>query len=356
MYCLKNIDAAKIPNDIVRRYLELYRFIGRNHEMAEITERDFSTLVRRTVEADAYHLGALVGASVPEKRAKRLLAKNLAAKTKDERLLKHLLEAFVKMHAETETFELMSRELADLLTFVYKGVEHPAKLRFAESDKKPSAPVTLLSTGQKTKREALENLVKSYKEIKGRDLYEEGFLATNFYVDFINLRPFRTGNELIGLLSLYVLFLRGGYACFHLSGFFEKLLKRRESFQKHVKEASHNWNEGLSDTIGLHRFFLDIALEAYKDVHELLRNYTFDQQMNKSDYIENTVNRLEEVFTKADIREAHPTVSDSTIDRTLRRLRDEKKIRPLGKGRSAKWMKLYPNKNKSIHEQLNLKL
>jgi len=63
------------------------------------------------------------------------------------------------------------------------------------------------------------------------------------------------------------------------------------------------------------------------------------------------------VFSKDDIRLKHPLISDSTINRTLKRLQQENKIRPLGKGRSAKWIKLYKKEKKSkIQEQLNFDL
>jgi hypothetical protein len=42
-------------------------------------------------------------------------------------------------------------------------------------------------------------------------------------------------------------------------------------------------------------------------------------------------------FTVADVRAAVPTASDSYIDKTLARLRDEGLIEPLGTGRGARW-------------------
>ncbi|MEB1807165.1 MAG: cell filamentation protein Fic, partial [Bacillaceae bacterium] len=44
-------------------------------------------------------------------------------------------------------------------------------------------------------------------------------------------------------------------------------------------------------------------------------------------------------FTKSDIRQACPDISEATINRVLRELRDEGIIAPSGLGRSAKWIK-----------------
>ena len=48
---------------------------------------------------------------------------------------------------------------------------------------------------------------------------------------------------------------------------------------------------------------------------------------------------MKTTFTKEDIRLQNPYVSESTINRALISLRDSGYIEPLGKGRSAKWIR-----------------
>ena len=357
MHCLKNIHYTKIPNDIIKLYLQIYPFIGRNQDMLRSVSKDFDVLVAQTIQADAYFFGQMLKLNISEARYKAILTKDVQAKTKDERLLKNMAKAFEKVHNQTETFTLYVSEIFDLLKFLYKGVEAEGHLYYAKSEKKKKETTDLLSSAYPTKREALEALITEYKSLKNKADYEMSFLITNFYIDFINLKPFTLHNEVLGLMLLYILHLTNGYESLHLASLFELFYKQSAKLDKHTKDASHNWAEGLADTMQLHRFILELMLESYKSLHELLRNYAFDQQTNKSDYIENTINRLEEVFTKEEIRAQHPTISESTINRTLKRLRDEKKIRPLGKGRSAKWMKLYPTQKKNtVYDQLKLKV
>ena len=131
----------------------------------------------------------------------------------------------------------------------------------------------------------------------------------------------------------------------------------KAEFESVVRNASFNWEEGFSQTLPFHRFMLKTSSYAYDLINELIRNYEFDSQLNKSNNIENTINKLPDVFSKDDIRNVHPYISDSTINRTLKRLRDDERIRPLGKGRSAKWIKLFKSTNKKLSfEQLDLKL
>ncbi len=356
MYCLDNISYNKMPNDIIVRYLTLYQHIGRNQTTFEAIKDDYQTISLQTLRTDAYYLGQFLDLSIKEERYQGLIIKHIKAKNHDEQFLKNALKTFEKIHENIDAFELFDREIHDLLKFLYKNAASDTMLNFAKKTKKETQRINLLSANHATKRDALDALITRYHQTLKKGDFEKGFIDLNFYIDFIQLAPFKAYNDVIGIFILYILMIQNGYLAFHLSSFFEKLFKRKNEFLKLKKEALRNWSDGLADTHDLHRFFLDIAIEAYQDVHELLRNYTFDKQLNKSDYIESTINRLPEVFSKEDIKHAHPTISLSTINRTLARLRDEKKIRPLGKGRSAKWMKLYTTPKSKLNEQLNFKL
>lgn len=357
MYCLTIIDQAKIPNDIIKLYLNLYPYIGRNHEMLGVVARDFDVLVEETIKKDSYYFAKLCGVEIVETRARQLLTRDVQPKSKEERLLRNIKKAFTKIHRETDTFNLTQTELFDLLKFLYQDVERNQLLTFAKLEKPKGQKKSLLQSSASTKREALEQLIDLYKLTVERAEFEPSFISLNFFLDLLNSKPFALHNEPVAYMMLYILLLSNGYRCLHLYSFFESLVKNQDKFINHIKQASLNWSEGLSNPMGLHRFILQRLLEAYRAVEYEVRNYTFDQQTNKSDYIENTINKLDEVFSKQDIRRLHPTISDSTINRTLVRMRDEKKIRPLGTGRSAKWMKLYPSTKKTdIFEQMKMKV
>ena len=75
----------------------------------------------------------------------------------------------------------------------------------------------------------------------------------------------------------------------------------------------------------------------------LAHRYEFERDLAKGDHVEATILKGKEIFSKAEVRKLNPLVSDSTIERTLRRLRDEGIIRPLGTGRSARWQLVKEN-------------
>ena len=86
----------------------------------------------------------------------------------------------------------------------------------------------------------------------------------------------------------------------------------------------------------------DSAL-ASERLQALVKEQKYEDRAFKSDSIEQIVLQLPSIFSKDDIRTKMPNVSLSTINRVLVKLRDEGFIKPLGTGRSAKWIKTSEN-------------
>ncbi len=151
---------------------------------------------------------------------------------------------------------------------------------------------------------------------------------------------FNYGNELIALIMLYLLIFKANFKVFKFVSFFQLLNLHKATFKNVVLQANFNYEEGFSKTAPLQKFIIDLMLQGYDKIESMVHEYSFDSALNKSDNIENTIYKLPQVFTKDDIRERHPYVSESTINRTLQKLRDQDIIRPNGVGRSASWIRL----------------
>lgn len=356
MNCLTNLNRTQIPHDVVMSYINIYKSIGINHYNHDTLNSDYPVMVRQTVNTDTHFFTKIFTISVSDARLKSLIYKDVLPKNKDERFVLNLKNAFSKIHNENSTFELLTNEVFDLLKFLYKDILPDSKLQFRKVARKNNK-VTLLSGNYTSKREDLESLINLYKEKVKEGRYEVSFIVECFYIDFIKISPFMEKNMEIGLILLYILLITNSYEVFEYISFMEIISRNKQEFELEVRNASFNWEEGFSQLLPLHRFLLKTAAFAYDQINELIRNYEFDSQLNKSNNIENTINKLPDVFSKDDIRNVHPYISDSTINRTLKRLRDAETIRPLGKGRSAKWIKLVkiPSK-KFTFEQLDLKL
>ncbi len=356
MNCLLNINRTQLPHDIIMAYINIYKSIGMNDYNHETLNSDYQVMVRQTINNDTYYFVKFLGLNVSETRIKSLIYKDVLPKNRDEKFILNLKIVFTKIHKETSTFALITNEVLDLLKILYTDVLNDNKIGFKKGDKK-SNKINLYNGKVTSKREDLEMMIDIYNKTVLENRYEISYIASNFFIDFINIAPFIEKNEEIGILLLYILLITNSYEAYEFISFMELLNENKDEFYRVQKNASYNWVEGFSQLLPFHRFIINISLQAYNKINLLIRDHEFDAHLNKSNNVENTIHKLADVFSKDDIRIAHPYISDSTINRTLKRLRDDEKIRPLGKGRSAKWIKLFESKSKKVvYEQLDLNL
>lgn len=336
MKSLSNIERFQVSPDLVMDLISLYQYKGKDFFYEDVMASDMDYIVKQTIERESFFLAKRMKLDVSENRTKLIIKKDAHPKTKDEQILFNLKEVFKVVQLKANSFELTSNEIQAMARKIFANVK---EINFNSTIEE--VQVNLLREKRRvSKRQSLEDLEDLYLKLLNKGTVELTQLITNFYVDFINMDIFSSDNDLIGLVLLYVLLFRERFNLFRYVSFFELLQQKEEQFQQAVLTANFNWADGFSQSTNLNRIIISMMLTGYNKIENMVRDYQFDLHLNKSDNIENTISRLGDIFTKDEIRAKHPYVSDSTINRTLQRLRDENKIRPNGVGRSATWIRL----------------
>ena len=351
MYCIDNMERISLSQDVVLDMIKLYQFKGKEFYYRKVFEADLASMSKQTIEVETYFTAKLFNVNVSEARMRLIIKRGATSvRNKDEQMVKNIKRIFERLHGRIYDFDYNHNSISELARFLYNNIEE------MNYDVIQVVEKNALIAERKSKRkveELISYLALFEKKLKSRD-YELTLLITNFFIDFINMKPFKKNNENVAYLLLYILLLKEGFEIVRFKSFFETLSQKLDSFKNGVLQANFNWSEGFSQTLPLQRTIIRMLLGIYMDVDENLRDYEFENKLNKSDNIENTISKMDEIFTKDELRAKHPYVSDSTINRTLKRLRDEEKIRPLGVGRSAKWQKLYKNPKQDLFKQFSL--
>lgn len=351
MKSLSNMERITITTDIVMDMIRLYQFKGKDFYYEDVMKSDMDYIIKQTVERETFFLCKILNLNVSENRVRLIIKKNANPKTLDEQLLSNIKGMFTKVQEDVKHFDLIANEILSLTKFIFKDVKDVSFLT-----EERTVQVNLLREKKRhSRRKDLEELMQKYNAMLDSKEYELTQLITNFYIDFINMKVFVSDNETIGLVLLYILLFRERFNLFRYVSFFELLYSKKDSFDKGVLQANFNWEDGFSQTTPLNRIIIQLMLNGYDKIEIMVREYEFDLHLNKSDNIENTIFKLGEIFTKDEIRAKHPYTSESTINRTLQRLRDENKIRPNGVGRSASWIRLINQERFSTSfKQINL--
>lgn len=338
MKCLSNLDRISYPAELVMDLTSLYRFKGKDFYYEDVLKNDLTGIIRITVERDTFYAAKLLNLTVTENRVRLIIRKNAIPKTKDEQILANLKEVFSLIQEKGDDIELTTNEFLHLAKKIFHNV---LSIDFASEIVKYK--VNLLEDKKKvSKREKLADELKLYKDLLGRRTIEPTQLITNLYVDLLHLNVYTSHNEFMALLIMYCLLFRERFNVFKYVSFFQLYFENRDKFHTAVISAGYDWEQGFSQTAPLNRLTIKTMLEAYQQVETKADEYTFDKRIRKIDNVEATILKLGEVFTKEQIKNAHPQFSESTINRALTNLKNQNKIRSNGTGRSATWVRLVP--------------
>lgn len=341
------MDRIQMHQDVMMLMLSLYESKGKSFYYDDLFQRDSHAFEKKTMEHNLIALAHLLNLDMTDARIRLFAKKPMSPRTKDEYFLANLKQALNQLHKHPENFELLVNEVGNLIKQLSKNTE---AIQFVTYDKEEEG---MLKVKKASKKDDLEKLILLFDKQLKTEKYELTQLITNFYVDFINMNITTSQQELVGIIILYALIAKD-FSVFKYVSFFKYFKKEYEGWKSGVITASYYWSSGFAQTDMLARILLQILISAYEEVDRMAHEYVFEKELNKSNNIENSILKLDEIFSKEDLRKRHPNVSDATIDRTLKRLKDEDKIRPLGKGRSSKWQRIVSGNRKFGVEQLSL--
>lgn len=347
MKALANMERIQISNEVVLLLLPLYESKGKSFFYDDLFNRDLAAFEKKTMENNLIALAHYLDLKMTDARIKLFAKKPMSARTKDEFLLSNLKSALNQLHKRPESFELLVNEVGNLIKLLAKNTD---PIAFGTYEKHEDG---MLKLKRISKKDDLGLLIQLFEKNLKTQKHELTQLIANFYVDFLNMNILTKHNELAALILLYAL-LAKNFTVFKYVSFFKYFLEEKEGWQSGIITANYYWSSGFAQTDMLSRMLINLMLKAYEEVDDMAHEYIFEKDLNKSNNIENSILKLEEIFTKEDLRKRHPNVSDATIDRTLKRLKLEDKIRPLGKGRSSKWQRIVSGNKKYGIEQLSL--
>jgi Fic family protein len=188
---------------------------------------------------------------------------------------------------------------------------------------------------------AMEELHERFAAAKDSGEHHPLLLIGCYVFDFLAIHPFRDGNGRISRLLTLLALYQSGYEVGRFISLERLVDDSRETYYDALRAAGHGWHEGEHDIGPWLRYFLGILTAAY---HELEgQAATVSGRGSKREAIRQFIRlSIAEEFTVADVRKAVPAASNSYINKTLTRLRNEGAVEPVGAGRGARWRKQSP--------------
>ena len=169
--------------------------------------------------------------------------------------------------------------------------------------------------------------------------YDDLLLIPLFILDFLCIHPFADGNGRISRLLTLLLLYHAGYIVGKYISIEKMIEQSKETYYEALQASSSGWLEGANDAKPFVRYFLGLLLKCYRTFEERVSDI-IGSRVPKSERIRIMIDRMVGKFTKAQLLEACPDISETTIERTLKQFLDLGMIRKIGAGRGSAYCKV----------------
>lgn len=335
---MNNFDALKqymIPANTLNNMLDVYKSIGQNKFLIDTLGDTKYYLMEQGLERDTFFLASLIKLNITDNRMRLLITKNSTPVNNEEKSLVGLKEVLRTIRNDAHTHTFNGSDLLQYLNRIFGKNSH----RFTSRN---INEVTGINNKMKSPsiRLSFEKMLDDYHQNVVKNNFEKLHLSIVAYLETDLMKPFSEHNDLVSLLALYYMLIRSDLDVFYYISFFELYINQLNTWDNEKQLSYINFPTTHFHLTGIMDQLFILVKQAYKEFDDIIRTNSYDKRMFKSDGIEQTIYNLPSTFSKEDIRKYHPQVSDSTINRILFKLRDENIIIPLGKGRSARWVKV----------------
>lgn len=174
-----------------------------------------------------------------------------------------------------------------------------------------------------------------------------------FIHDFLCIHPFNDGNGRMSRLLTLLFLYRNGYEVGKYISIEKHIEKTKDAYYDALGEASKGWHEESDDPIPFIKYMLGVILACYREFEErieMIGEVTNVETINgkekyvtvKScayDIVKAAVNIKIGKFTKKEIADICPSISEKSVEAAIRRLVDEGYIERHGNGKNTFYLR-----------------
>ncbi len=185
---------------------------------------------------------------------------------------------------------------------------------------------------------AMQELCDEYNKTLGEGIVDPLILIPIFIHDFLCIHPFIDGNGRMSRLLTTLLLYRSGFYVGKYISLEAKIAKNKDLYYDSLYDSQIGWHENADDCTPFIRYILSTIISAYNDFED--RVYFVSDKKTSINVVRKAVNSKLGKFTKRDILELVPSLSSTSIERSLKELCDLGEIRKEGVGKSTYYIRL----------------
>lgn len=329
--------------EIVGYLTTIHEYKGEQRLIAERHADVLESLVEVARIQSTESSNKIEGIYTSDERLKKIVLDKTMPKTRNEREIAGYRDVLNTIHENYPHIPIRDTFILQLHRDLYKFENASNGGRFKttdniieEEDASGNKSIRFKPVPAWETPEAIISLCTAYNEAINRSEADSLLLIPMFIIDFLCIHPFSDGNgRMSRLLTLLLLYQNEYIVGKYIS--LEKLIERtKDSYYESLWESSQGWMEDCNNYEPFVKYILGIITAAYREFFDRAQ-IVEERKISKPDRIEELIRNHLGTITKAEIVNATPGISITTVQRTLTDLVKEEKIIKIGNGRYTKY-------------------
>jgi len=273
-------------------------------------------------------------------RMKKLLTDKTTPQNRDEEEIMGYRDVLNTIHKNYEYMpirpSLILQLHRDLYSYSQKGIggRYKNSQNFViKTDSEQMEKIRFTPLPPYETADAIESICESFNIAIDADIIDSLVIIPIFIFDFLCIHPFSDGNGRMSRLLTTLLFYRSGYVVGKYISIESKIEKTKARYYNILEQCGVGWHDGENDPVPFIKYILGIILAAYRDFEN--RFEITDEKILAIDQVRNAIDKKIGKFTKGDIMEVTPSISESSVRSSLKKLVDEGYIKRHGENKNT---------------------
>lgn len=345
---MKNFDYSILENqtydmEMIRLVSRIYMYKNKKYD-----EKKLLKLMDTTQLQSAYASLCMEDVKVSKSRLKKICLKDETVKNDAEKMVKGYYDVLRIIHMNYEHIPLQPHFILQMHKDLFQYTDEEAGIfkniqNYVHGKDENGTDHTLFTPlAPYETLEAMDLICESYNTCIQQNKIEPLILMAAFIHDFLSIHPFLAGSGKMSRLLMQLLLLRSGYTIGFYNSIEQKIMENKEAYYASLMRCHSHWDENPCVDMDFMKLILRIILSCYEDLDSIMTNSNGKQKAY--DQIVKVLSSFS-TFTKRDVMEKCPMLSQKTVEACLKRLLDEHQIVKEGKGRATYYQRnLKPKK------------
>ena len=345
---MRDFDYKKLINlNISAKTYDMIAGIYEYKGKQELYVRNFSDVLDKMVEVakiqSTKSSNAIEGISTNDTRLEELMNKKTNPRNRNEEEIYGYKEVLDIIHDNYDNIKLTKNNILTLHNRLcaYSRENHKGKFKAIDN-----SIVEINSLGEKKIRFQplsafetemyIEKMISAYNEAIDAKIPPLLLIPVVIH-DFLCIHPFFDGNgRMSRLLTLLLLYKNEFFVGKYIS--LEMIIEEsKDMYYEKLNESSKNWHDGSNDELPFIEYMLFVIYKAYKECDDRFKLIE-EKSLSSSERVMKVFENALEPLSKSDLIILCPDISQRTIERALKDLKDKGFIRQMGKGRATKYL------------------